>query len=77
MFIVNTKLTICHNCHFKAGLFFYRFAEFMETETFLQGSRTPDCQFSLHEGTAGTICFLADLLKAGEASFPLFDVFEM
>ena len=30
---------------------------------------------SLYEGTAGTACFLADVLNPDEAEFPFFDVF--
>ncbi|ESO05814.1 hypothetical protein HELRODRAFT_184893 [Helobdella robusta] len=38
------------------------------------GARTPDRPFSLYEGMAGTIYFLADLLKPKEAKFPGFQV---
>ena len=30
---------------------------------------------SLYEGTAGTACFLADVLNPDDAEFPFFDVF--
>ena len=52
-----------------------QFAEFMESDEFKQGARTPDCPYSLFEGLAGTMCFLVDLLQADKAEFPLFDVF--
>ena len=52
-----------------------QFAEFMESDEFKQGARTPDCPYSLFEGLAGTMCFLVDLLQADKAAFPLFDVF--
>lgn len=50
------------------------FAEFLYTDTF-KSARTPDCPYSLYEGTAGTLCFLLDLLKPTEAAFPFSDVF--
>uniref|UniRef100_A0A8C1QA49 Glutathione S-transferase LANCL1 n=1 Tax=Cyprinus carpio TaxID=7962 RepID=A0A8C1QA49_CYPCA len=38
------------------------------------GCRTPDTPFSLFEGMAGTIYFLADLLQPTKAKFPAFEV---
>ncbi|XP_076879392.1 glutathione S-transferase LANCL1 [Brachyhypopomus gauderio] len=38
------------------------------------GCRTPDTPFSLFEGMAGTIYFLADLLQPMAAKFPAFEV---
>ncbi|XP_077369927.1 glutathione S-transferase LANCL1 isoform X2 [Festucalex cinctus] len=38
------------------------------------GCRTPDTPFSLFEGMAGTIYFLADLLQPTQARFPAFQV---
>ncbi|GCB76450.1 hypothetical protein scyTo_0017467 [Scyliorhinus torazame] len=38
------------------------------------GCRTPDTPFSLFEGMAGTIYFLADLLQPTKAKFPAFEM---
>ncbi|XP_040296704.1 glutathione S-transferase LANCL1 [Bufo bufo] len=38
------------------------------------GCRTPDTPFSLFEGLAGTIYFLADLLDPAKARFPAFEI---
>ncbi|XP_059823425.1 glutathione S-transferase LANCL1 [Hypanus sabinus] len=38
------------------------------------GCRTPDSPFSLFEGIAGTIYFLADMLQPTKAKFPAFEV---
>ncbi|KAG8197839.1 hypothetical protein JTE90_020116 [Oedothorax gibbosus] len=51
------------------------FAKFMETEEFIRGARTPDMPLSLYEGIAGTMCFVADLLRPEQAHFPFSDVF--
>ncbi|XP_031549930.1 lanC-like protein 3 [Actinia tenebrosa] len=53
----------------------YKFADFMQTEEFQKGARTPDCPYSLYEGLAGTVCFYTDLLLPDKAAFPFFDVF--
>lgn len=53
-----------------------KFAEFLENEEFIQEARTPDRPFSLFEGTAGTVCFLIDLLRPNKASFPFMGVFD-
>ncbi len=49
------------------------YAEFLESEEFVAGSRTPDCPYSLYEGQAGTACFLADLAQPARAAFPFMD----
>ena len=51
-----------------------KFAEFMQTKQFQQSARRPDSPFSLYEGLAGTMCFIADLLQPTKAEFPFFDV---
>lgn len=51
------------------------FADFMNTDEFLRDARLPDNPQSLYEGTAGTVCFLADLLVPDTAEFPFQDVF--
>nr|XP_022291129.1 lanC-like protein 3 [Crassostrea virginica] len=51
-----------------------QFAEFLFTEEFQRGARVPDTPFSLFEGYAGTVCFLADLIQPDKAEFPLFNV---
>lgn len=52
-----------------------KFSEFLTHFTFTQQARVPDCPFSLYEGTAGTVCFLIDLLHPENACFPFMDVF--
>jgi lantibiotic modifying enzyme len=52
------------------------FANFLQSEIFQREALTPDRQFSLYEGIAGTICYLIDLLQPERASFPFMDVFE-
>ena len=50
------------------------FADFMFTEEFARGSRTPDCPMSLYEGLAGTLCFLVNLLNPSTfGQFPFFE----
>jgi len=50
------------------------FAEFMETGEFARGARTPDCQWSLYEGLAGTMCFLVNLANPkSDGQFPFFE----
>lgn len=51
------------------------FAEFLSDEEFIRDARLPDNPESLYEGTAGTVCFLADLLVPDKAEFPFQDVF--
>jgi len=52
-----------------------RFYHFMQQNTFRENSRTPDYPYSLYEGTAGTVCFIADLLDPDHSTFPFFNVF--
>lgn len=52
-----------------------KFCDFMQTDEFQKGARTPDSPYSLYEGLAGTVCFYADLLNPSTAAFPFFDVF--
>ncbi|CAH2089293.1 unnamed protein product [Euphydryas editha] len=52
-----------------------RFADFLNTDDFLRDARLPDNPESLYEGTAGTACFLADILVPEKAEFPFQDVF--
>ena len=52
-----------------------KFGEFMESDEFKTGARTPDCPYSLYEGLAGTVCYLADLLTPKKSAFPFFDIF--
>lgn len=59
--------------------YLYRAAKFMsylQDPTFLRDARTPDNPYSLYEGTAGTVCFLVDLLEPQNASFPFMNVFD-
>lgn len=52
-----------------------QFAEFMSSEEFLTGARTPDHPLSLYEGSAAEVCLYADLLgDPTRAGFPLFEV---
>nr|XP_026491888.1 lanC-like protein 3 [Vanessa tameamea] len=52
-----------------------RFVDFMNTDEFMRDARLPDNPESLYEGTAGTACFLADVLVPEMAEFPFQDVF--
>ena len=51
------------------------FAEFMTTSEFRKDAHTPDSPYSLYEGLAGTLCFLADLHNPERAAFPFMDIF--
>uniref|UniRef100_A0A2A4JDW0 LanC-like protein 3 homolog n=1 Tax=Heliothis virescens TaxID=7102 RepID=A0A2A4JDW0_HELVI len=51
------------------------FADFMGTDEFIRDARLPDNPESLYEGSAGTVCFLSDLLVPDKAEFPFQDVF--
>ncbi|XP_030030233.2 lanC-like protein 3 [Manduca sexta] len=51
------------------------FADFLITDEFQKDARLPDNPESLYEGTAGTVCYLADLLVPDKAEFPFQDVF--
>lgn len=52
-----------------------KFGEFIFSNDFIQGSKTPDHLYSLYEGLAGTVCYLSDLMQPEKASFPFLDVF--
>lgn len=52
-----------------------KFGEFLFSNECIQGSRTPDNPYSLYEGLAGTVCYLADLTQPDKAHFPFLDVF--
>ena len=51
-----------------------KLAEFMFMDEFQRNAKTPDSPFSLYEGWAGTVCFLADLMQPDKAEFPFFNV---
>ncbi|RZF48894.1 hypothetical protein LSTR_LSTR003274 [Laodelphax striatellus] len=51
-----------------------QFAEFLNSSDF-ERARIPDSPYSLYEGWAGTVCFLADLLAPEKAEFPFFKIF--
>ncbi|KAL1391515.1 hypothetical protein pipiens_012320 [Culex pipiens pipiens] len=70
-FLLMYRLTGEKRYLYRAG----KFAEFLTAECFVANARTPDRPFSLYEGLAGTVCFLADLLEPSQASFPFMDVF--
>lgn len=48
------------------------FADFMDSDEFARGSRTPDRPLSLFEGWAAAACLFADLLHPETACFPLY-----
>lgn len=52
-----------------------KFMDFLSTDTFLDGARTPDRPYSLYEGLAGTVCFLVDFLNPQTSYFPFMDIF--
>ncbi|KAJ2948575.1 hypothetical protein O0L34_g7828 [Tuta absoluta] len=52
-----------------------KFADFLSSDDFLRDSRLPDNPESLFEGTAGTVCYLSDILTPEKAEFPFMDVF--
>ncbi|XP_046979715.1 lanC-like protein 3 isoform X2 [Schistocerca americana] len=54
----------------------FSFMQFLYNEQFRREARTPDCPYSLFEGWAGTVCFMADMLCPDNAHFPFFDVFD-
>lgn len=61
----------------KDPLHLYRalqFSSFLYAKEFQQ-ARIPDSPYSLFEGLAGTVCFLADLMYPENAVFPLFNIF--
>ncbi|XP_047502916.1 lanC-like protein 3 [Penaeus chinensis] len=51
-----------------------QFSSFLYAKEFQQ-ARIPDAPYSLFEGLAGTVCFLADLMDPENAVFPLFNIF--
>ncbi|XP_050072249.1 lanC-like protein 3 homolog [Anopheles maculipalpis] len=53
-----------------------KFADFLNSTIFSEKLLAPDRPYSLYEGLAGTVCFLADLLNPLQSSFPFMDVFE-
>ncbi|XP_023939957.2 lanC-like protein 3 homolog [Bicyclus anynana] len=71
VFLLLFRLTGDVNFLHKAKLF----AAFMSSDEFLRDARLPDNPESLYEGTAGTVCFLADVLVPDNAAFPFQDVF--
>uniref|UniRef100_UPI00358DD970 lanC-like protein 3 n=1 Tax=Myxine glutinosa TaxID=7769 RepID=UPI00358DD970 len=68
LFLVLYRLTQDPKYFYRA----WRFMEFMFTEEFCRGARTPDSPYSLFEGLAGTACFLLDVIKPEGAEFPLY-----
>lgn len=52
-----------------------KFARFLTSMEFKREANTPDSPYSLYEGWAGTLCFLADLGKPESAAFPFQDPF--
>ncbi|XP_015122370.1 lanC-like protein 3 [Diachasma alloeum] len=52
-----------------------KFARFLKNPEFERHAWTPDCPYSLYEGLAGTLCFLADLVRPEHAAFPFQDPF--
>lgn len=71
VFLLLFRLTGDEKYLYRANLF----AAFMSTDVFLRDARLPDNPESLYEGTAGTVCYLADLLVPDNAAFPFQDVF--
>lgn len=51
------------------------FMQFLTHSEFKSRARTPDRPYSLYEGSAGTVCFLIDLLRPEKTCFPFMDVF--
>ncbi|KAJ8924535.1 hypothetical protein NQ315_007333 [Exocentrus adspersus] len=72
VFLLLYRLTKGDNKYLYRALRFY---EFMESEEFKSNSRMPDHPYSLYEGLAGTVCFLADLRYPLKGVFPFSDVF--
>lgn len=52
-----------------------QFANFIFSDEFQAGARSPDSPFSLYEGLAGTVCFLNDVLQPSKAAFPFMEIF--
>lgn len=53
-----------------------KFVEFLDSAEFKNDARTPDRPHSLYEGNAGTVCYLLDVLRIENASFPFLNVFD-
>lgn len=70
VFLLLYRLTGDQKYYYRA----LKFAEFLFSQEFQQ-ARIPDSPYSLYEGWAGTVCFLADLLQPQKAEYPFFDVF--
>lgn len=70
-FLLLYRLTENPKYLYRAG----KFMEFLTHKEFKAKSRVPDRPFSLYEGTAGTVCFLIDLLTPQSAEFPFMEVF--
>jgi Lanthionine synthetase C-like protein len=51
-----------------------QFADFMDSEEFLEAARAPDHPNSLFEGAGAAACLYADLIEPDKACFPLFDL---
>ncbi|XP_055685467.1 lanC-like protein 3 homolog [Lutzomyia longipalpis] len=71
VFLVLYQLTKDPQYLYRAG----KFMEFLCDGEFRRNARTPDRPFSLYEGVAGTVCFLADLLEPEKAAFPFMEVY--
>ncbi|KAK3097799.1 hypothetical protein FSP39_013283 [Pinctada imbricata] len=70
VFLLLYRLTGDHRHLYRAQ----KFAEFLFMDQFQRGAKVPDSPFSLYEGWAGTVCFLADLLQPDKAEFPFYNV---
>ncbi|VVD03484.1 unnamed protein product [Leptidea sinapis] len=71
VFLLLYRLTRDNKYMYRAKLF----ADFLNSDEFLRDARLPDNPESLYEGTAGTVCFLSDILVPDNAEFPFQDVF--
>lgn len=70
-FLLLYRLTENPKYLYRAG----KFMEFLTHTEFKAKARVPDRPFSLYEGTAGTVCFLIDLLQPQTAEFPFMEIF--
>lgn len=70
VFLLLYRLTNDNKYLYRASMF----AEFMQSPDFKQNARVPDSPYSLYEGWAGTVCFLADLMQPDKAEFPFSNV---
>ncbi|KAJ0174277.1 hypothetical protein K1T71_010423 [Dendrolimus kikuchii] len=71
VFLLLHRLTADEKYLYRAKMF----ADFLNSEAFLKDARLPDNPETLYEGTAGTVCFLSDLLVPDKAEFPFQDIF--